>query len=563
MKKITALFPGSFKLLHPGHISLIEKYIKHEQVDKLILIISKQPRDFITSKNACDWANMILTQYNFYSKIEIIESDEESPVTYAFKYIKNNPGNYVWVQSNKDNEQGIIDRLHKIYKETNTLINIFNLDISHDPLKMSSNENYSSTYIRECLTLNEYDKIINLFEFNNNIKYSLKLFLKSITPHKNKFNKHLSHPYEDDSLTFKDINDIIDLLHKNQLTLIEKTDGLNFKISFKNNRFIGAKNKTQIKNFGENSFVRKSLSKDINNTRDFIYDDILNILNKNYLIINNKNLNNFFKNGSIWLNVEILDSRFCNVITYTLNTKLIIHNVLESDKEGNLFYTNIKTDFIIKNMRNIDIDKLLIITSDNIRHSYGIDTREILSCKELVNDMCNNCTDEKLLNYKQKRFKEYINNRFIFDFNEYEEPIYNRIINNDKSFPINKYPLEYKNFIELINIQEAKKYVYKDLDKLFIILGNSILKNYNDSHATSNNKENIYKKLLFEISDIVKNGDEEENAILKYNIERLNNSYIINNIEGYIFEYKNKFYKLTGSFSPINQILGIRKYKRN
>ena len=33
-------------------------------------------------------------------------------------------------------------------------------------------------------------------------------------------------------------------------------------------------------------------------------------------------------------------------------------------------------------------------------------------------------------------------------------------------------------------------------------------------------------------------------------------------IEGVVFTYKGKVYKLTGTFAPVNQILGMLKYAR-
>jgi hypothetical protein len=68
------------------------------------------------------------------------------------------------------------------------------------------------------------------------------------------------------------------------------------------------------------------------------------------------------------------------------------------------------------------------------------------------------------------------------------------------------------------------------------------------------------KRLDQTIADVKKGGDPKKVAKLKLELERLNaigGKDKIVPIEGIVFNYKGNTMKLTGTFAPANQILGI------
>ena len=70
----------------------------------------------------------------------------------------------------------------------------------------------------------------------------------------------------------------------------------------------------------------------------------------------------------------------------------------------------------------------------------------------------------------------------------------------------------------------------------------------------------IQKKLDQIVKDVRKSGDQKKIAKLKMELERLNSIGGRNKIvpnEGIVFVYKGNTYKLTGTFAPLNQILGL------
>ena len=71
---------------------------------------------------------------------------------------------------------------------------------------------------------------------------------------------HMSHPFDDKDLTFGDLKKIIELGLGGQLSrednVTEKLDGQNLFVSFKDGKTIFARNKGQVKNFGQNATKR-------------------------------------------------------------------------------------------------------------------------------------------------------------------------------------------------------------------------------------------------------------------------------------------------------------------
>ena len=74
---------------------------------------------------------------------------------------------------------------------------------------------------------------------------------------------------------------------------------------------------------------------------------------------------------------------------------------------------------------------------------------------------------------------------------------------------------------------------------------------------------NIRISILSIIDQVEKSNDEDKKNALGMQLKRIEDIGSLENIsptEGIVFIYKGNEYKLTGLFSPINQILGFFKY---
>ena len=73
---------------------------------------------------------------------------------------------------------------------------------------------------------------------------------------------HLAHPYEDLDLSFAEIKAMIDAALGGKLEYAqEKLDGQNLMVTYKDGKVRAARNKGQVKNYGENSLTTDQVSK--------------------------------------------------------------------------------------------------------------------------------------------------------------------------------------------------------------------------------------------------------------------------------------------------------------
>ena len=107
---------------------------------------------------------------------------------------------------------------------------------------------------------------------------------------------------------------------------------------------------------------------------------------------------------------------------------------------------------------------------------------------------------------------------------------------------------------------EIKGWCMQPMDDFFISLGNEII-NMCDGIMNADNKEGVVKQLKSDLKDAIEivhnKGNESLEAKMLHQLSRFNNDSI-NAVEGIVFRYKGKLTKLTGSFGPLNQILGYQ-----
>jgi len=114
---------------------------------------------------------------------------------------------------------------------------------------------------------------------------------------------------------------------------------------------------------------------------------------------------------------------------------------------------------------------------------------------------------------------------------------------------------------------EAKiiKNILEPLESIIFDFAVLALKNVDSVLAKSSVDviEVLKNRLKLEIKNIQESDDEKAHKILQASMKKIKNiNNISSSIEGVVFTYKEKNYKLTGLFSPINQILGYSRYKR-
>lgn len=176
--------------------------------------------------------------------------------------------------------------------------------------------------------------------------------------------------------------------------------------------------------------------------------------------------------------------------------------------------------------------------------------------------------------YKYERFEKYMKKNYPWVLDEFDgrRYLYERLINGSKVVNIRAlrklYPGHETELASMENpkgeLMDIRYYVVKHLDETFIKFGNDIIKlcdgfiNKADSSAVD--------VLLADLKDTLKAaekiGDDTLNHKVAIQMQRLCGGNIeaaeLNNSEGIVFNYKGRMMKVTGSFAPLNAIMGTR-----
>jgi hypothetical protein len=148
---------------------------------------------------------------------------------------------------------------------------------------------------------------------------------------------HLTHPYEDLSLTFKDVKDIVNQALSGKIQADEKVDGQNLMFTWKNGELRAARNRGHLKGYGENSLTKDQLDQMFADRPPHIrqafvsaMEDLEEAISK----VDVRLLDKIFENGKRFMNVEVILPSTQNVVPYGLNV-LVFHGTVEYDEIGN------------------------------------------------------------------------------------------------------------------------------------------------------------------------------------------------------------------------------------
>lgn len=486
-------------------------------------------------------------------------------------------------------------RIYNVFNEPNTIkslisflnnLNVVNSDIlNYIEQKLNITDLYTVD-VYNSLNYGDFLRlvIIQYEKTHNNDSYYMFIILDNkiiindiINESYNQLNegglaKHMNHPYEVNEFTFNDLKRIIiKLLDGKFNNVTEKMDGLNIFVSYdKNGNILAARNNKQISDpLTLNTIKEYFKSSIIGNT---YYKALLTIDNEFKQKFNNLNLNKIFDNGKRWINTEIISTDTKNVIPYK-NNLIVFHNLKTykngefKDYDNELLYKLVKllnnnsnfkiiTSPILKinKSNNTDFKNNIINDLDKIKDKYKLkDNSTILDFKHnMLLDIILN--DNILSKLNNSTIKNLIN-RWIYGTDKNNNIINilknEKISDNDKSY--------IRNFDK--NINNVIKNEMKPFDDIFIKVGNEVIQNISNIF-NNQDKDKVIKYLnnkLSNVSDeISKSNDEDTLNKFYYELNRLSNvSNKLNATEGIVLPYKGHTIKITGSFAPLNKILGM------
>ena len=402
---------------------------------------------------------------------------------------------------------------------------------------------------------------------------------------------HMSHLYDNSTLTFSKMKEILEAASNGKLEAEEKVDGQNLFLSYSipQGKAVGARNKGNLKDGGldaaglaEKFAGRGNIEKTF--TKGF------NAFSSAVASLSDEEKEKIFgPDANIWYNAEIMDPGTkddpndpgsTNVIKYDGKT-LKIHDV------GHFIYDQ-------DSGKQLPIPEGVLSTLDKAveRMQHAL-RKENYSLVRRAAIELNKLEDDEALHTAVSRINQAIGKENLNDNNTVEDYMFKRIrngIDGDlseiKRDQLAKYLLKMEGNIGLRAIKKGLK--PEDLQDISNIVDNknmilleaiepieSAIHNFSvellrglesrfiiDSGAEVHR---IQKEVAKAVKAITTAGTENPAAmeVMQRHLNKIKDFSNINTpTEGIVFVYDDHIYKFTGNFAPVNQILGMFKYPR-
>ena len=597
-----AIYPGRFQPMGLHHYKTYQHLVNKFGSKNVYIVTSDvtgptSPFSFQEKKKIIQSygvpANRIIKVKNPYQAIELTSKfSDDTPVVFGF--------------GAKDAGRLAAGKYFKDYKDGEDLVgyreNGYITTLPHVTLKVNGKE-MSGTSIRASLGNKGVKNVEKRKLFKGIFGHSKTPIYKLVVDKLSSLNEqkmelrglllmggaygHMAHPFDDSNLTFSDFKSMITRLLKGGVNVegvTEKLDGQNLMVSWKNGQLVAARNKGQIKNFGENALTtagvkkmfagRGELTKAFSATMEDLENAIKGLTEKQRGLI--------FDNGHKWMNLEIIYVPTQNVIPYGKDM-IVFHGNLKYDKEGNpigqdkdsgrklagmikQINQEIQNTFEIRGPVALSLPTTKNFQDDQqyfIKKLLGLQKRYGLGNTDKITRYHEKWWENKIASEAKKakisldkQTKNALISRWVFG--NKSKPL------NSKNFKDEKV-LDWAKEMDKVSFNKFAQQNIAPFENLFLELGAKVLTNIENfiSASPEDSVRSIKKDLKSTVSSLQKGGDLTKLSQLKRHLKRLSTAGGFKRIvpsEGVVFNYEGKTYKLTGTFAPINQILGSLKY---
>lgn len=396
---------------------------------------------------------------------------------------------------------------------------------------------------------------------------------------------HMTHPFEDMGLTFGDMKEMFRLGLSGEISTVgaptEKLDGQNLFVTFKNGKLYSARNKGDIKNGGMDY---KSISTkfkgrgEIERAFTYAFRDLEQAIQN----LTPKQQSKIFKDGTAWMNLEVMYPESANVINYD-GAYIVFHGVSLYNENGEKVedypeYARVLAGMI--KQVNADTQKTFSIAKPKTL-TIGKTKDFKRKLQYFVTQLTNlqkqmNCKDSDTLGvWHQRWWEKYITqnaNRLGVKIDKKTmEGLVKRWAFYDKSFALNNKNitnpelLGWAKEVDNTKLRDQQKKNIRPFENLILKFGAEVLKNVSEVMAL--NPEKTTQKIRKDVEDAIQtlsnSTDVNDLKVLKTQLARIKAAgglKAIAPLEGIVFNFNGKTYKLTGAFAPINQLLGYFKF---
>jgi hypothetical protein len=387
----------------------------------------------------------------------------------------------------------------------------------------------------------------------------------------------MSHPFDDMDLTFGDLKNIITNALNGDLGVVrEKTDGQALAISWKNGRLIAARNKGHLQNAGANALGIEGVAAKFTGRGGLTdaYNFAMKDLSAAISSLSQKQKERIFGEGKNFMNIEVIWPTSVNVIPYG-QALLVFHNCIQYNESGVAVGQVDGAENILAGMIkqvNADVQSKYTIQGPPITSIPKNDNLSSKQSKYLskLNKLQNEfrlSDSDNVADYHQSWWDWWITSNAPVKVDKLtKESLIRRWAFGDKSLRLNTISNEelqkWAITQDKVNVIKQQKDNIRPFEELFLGVGADVLEFVSSVLTVHPDKaiRSMKEKLKQVASQVRSGGDQSKVQKLKQELSRLNALGGIDKIvatEGLVFFYNGKTYKLTGSFAPLNQILGI------
>jgi hypothetical protein len=620
MEKCFVLFPGKFKPVHSGHIALMEKYINSTDYNvELTIVISRVSKEGL-DPNTSKW--FLDKIYAKNPKVRVVVSPAPSPIGTVYNMTGQKEfgdGIYAMGTSAKGGDikraEDFVNKFAEGEKYFTPGVKVIFFPVNPEPLMytgrtdMYADAPVSSSIVRMDIRNDDFDSFrtayipmleSGLVDDRLLREYFEKLKVELLPGEDNMINDslneamilneggaagHMDHPYDVEEFTFVDLKELItDLFAGRIQDVTEKLDGQNLFASVDehgNTVFARTPKEAAGIPLGMQDIKTKWLSAP---TVQHAFTNAADTVNA--VFQNIPQASKFFNTPyKKWLNLEIIDTENFNVIPYVEST-ISFHEFKKIDENGEIVpdENNVKNMAILQgaiDKTNKPVFKAQITPSlifKKIEQGEQKAKKYIDSIDKMLNKV-NLPDDATIANYKVEGLCLHIENSSKLGFlsGDLLDILIRKWVFKEKTENILKIIKSYKNeegrlitkeeyavlkdFIDN-DMKLVFKRIMSPLDAIFMAVGNEILKSIPGLMNAGHEQEVVsrLKREVKELTAAVGNTDDEKSKFrIEQSLGRLAKvNHELNATEGIVFDFKGHKLKLTGSFAPLNQLMGVR-----
>ena len=395
---------------------------------------------------------------------------------------------------------------------------------------------------------------------------------------------HVDHLYDNTDLSFTDMIKIMKAASNGEITGGEKLDGQNLFVSYsvKDGKAKAARNVGNVKKGGMDAEAlaakfagRGTLEKAFNGAFEAFVDAVQQMPD-------NVKLKVFGPDANIFYNAEVMDPENPNIINYN-SKNLIIHRdghgeydretgkvtdrdvsaeanllgkalkaVQKSDKEG-AFGVEMKA---VERLRALDNDEAVNSAVSRIKQlltQSGVGTGSTIG-EYIVSKL--DALIERMFPELDEDTKKLIMQRMFGVKGTTATQVYKRIKDPSTKAAV-------RDFIK--DQKRVRKEIIFPLEDIVHDFAVAMLDGLKSRFVLSHKDEinRIADRVEQAIAEIEAEGDETKTQKLKQGLGKLKSlDKISSSMEGFVFAYDGHTYKLTGSFAPVNQIMGLLPWEK-